>query len=798
MSRDRVESGIVVVLCALWAMCAIASAVTIQRGSGFPPFYITADGPGGSPVVSGFRSRRLGGTSGDLRPGDRLLRLDAIDVSNDGPATLFVRFVQLARDGDPVEVVFERDGTLSTTIVVPSSTRIFAPLLFAAPVFAIVAFLLRRRAAGNAAARAFSLALANLAFYLAANFTGSPAVTWAAAAVHIVTVTLVGPLLVRAFLLFPDRSHLRPAERRWPWLFAILGLLHTAHLGTPVPPRPGNAAAALVVVALLLVCAALATRAYRRATPLGRRRVKWLLLGTYVSAMPPLAAALLSVVDPRFINVYFLSLAAIAALPLSLLIAIVRVNLFDVDRILSTTGSYNLLIGGGVILGVTVVPRAAQAGAALLGIDSDVGQLGLSGILGLGIYYAHGHLRPRIERLFFAERYALDVGVHELVARMRQSADLETLVGEIADSLTALIRPDSCVIYARRDGSYLPLVAQAPVVPPALTLEGPLLATLRDRRRPLALIGEDESVEASLDPFERAALQTLEAEVIVPIWRGDALELLLCLGAKASGDVYTSTDVRQLMLVGETASFCLEHFAQSAVIAQTRQMRDALRRYIPTSVAEAMDQGEKLEPVESDVTVMFVDLRGYTALCEPMAPQQVLDFTAKYTATASEVLRNYGGNLVEFSGDGLMAVFGAPKSLEHKENAAVRAGFELVDALHSRGPQRPDGKPLGVGIGIATGTALCGNIRSADRLIWTAVGNIVNLAARLQNLTRELGALMAIDLSTFERAGSATADFERSEEIHIRGRSQPQVIYTLPLPPTAAGWPSSAAASAAT
>lgn len=782
MTRASAEHWGTWFLAALWATCAISAAATIQRNNGFPPFFLAPGDSGAAPIVRDFRSPRLGGSSGELRRGDRLLRIADIDVHEFGPARVFVRFVGVARAAVPLQVTFERDGVRQTTTVIPGSVRILAPLLLAAPVFAVVAFLLRRRAAKNASARAFSLALANLAFFLAANFAGPPALTYAAIALHSLTTTLLGPLLVYAFLLFPDRNRLRRSERRWPWVFAVLGILHTAHLGAPVPPRSGTAAAALVVVALLATCAALATKAYRRSGPLGRRRVKWLLFGTYAAVMPVTAAAIASVIEPRLVNIYFASLTAVVFLPLALLIAIMRVNLFDVDRVVSTVGSYNLVIGLAFIIGATVLPRAAQAGADLLGISSDFGRVGLSALLGMGVYFAHGQLRPRIERVFFAERYALDTGVHDLVARMRVAENVEALACEMADTLVGTIRPASCVVYALKDDEYVPLVARTPAAPPSLPAAGPLLATVRDRRAPLAAENGGEPIVGALDPFESASLEALNAEVVVPIRRGENLDLLLCLGAKRSGDIYTPTDIKLLRMVGETAGFCLDRFAQTAVIEQTKQMRDSLRRFVPVPLAEAMDLGHELEPVEREITVMFVDLRGYTSLCEIMAPQQVHDLTERYTTTVSRVLRRHGGAVVEFSGDGLMALFGAPQALAEKERASVLAAFELVDALHAHGPRQPDGTPLAVGIGIATGPASCGSIRSADHLIWTAVGDIVNLAARLQSLTREIDRLIAIDETTFARAGSIAANFKRSEPLCIRGRRQAQVVYSLATP----------------
>jgi class 3 adenylate cyclase len=131
----------------------------------------------------------------------------------------------------------------------------------------------------------------------------------------------------------------------------------------------------------------------------------------------------------------------------------------------------------------------------------------------------------------------------------------------------------------------------------------------------------------------------------------------------------------------------------------------------------------------------------------------------------------------------MMAVFGAPERLTEKERSAVAAGCEIVAAVRALalGRAKPESQPLEVGVGIATGQAFVGNIQSVDRLIWSAIGNTTNLAARLQSLTRELAAAIVIDARTWAAAGEAAADFERHERMSIRGRRQTEDVYVLPL-----------------
>jgi adenylate cyclase len=201
-------------------------------------------------------------------------------------------------------------------------------------------------------------------------------------------------------------------------------------------------------------------------------------------------------------------------------------------------------------------------------------------------------------------------------------------------------------------------------------------------------------------------------------------------------------------------------------------MQQALRRYVPGAVADELDGGRALEPGEREVTVLFVDMRGYTSFAERRAAEEIFSTLNTYTETVSRLVREHGGAIVEFHGDGLMAVFGAPRALERKERSAVLAARDVVEALAAK---------IEVGIGIATGPAFVGNIRAVDRLIWSAVGNTTNLAARLQSLTRELGAVIAIDAPTRTAAGPVCADFERHADVPIRGRSEPLEVWSLPF-----------------
>ena len=484
--RDSSARWLAVLVVALWAACFALNIHAVVRGSGFSPLLVAgADTADGYPVVRGFRPYLAADESG-LRIGDRLVRLGNADLHGVGPLGFFAVFAEQARDSAIVPVEFERADLRGTVDVRAASVAMFAALLPASLVFACVAMLLRLRARPSPLVRALFACFMSVALHFAANFFGSRSATYAAIVIHVAAIALVGPFALRALLLFPEGGRTEDAAPAWPWLFAILGLPHTGHFGWPVPAEIGAPASALIVVVLLTTCLLIVTRAYRRADPIGRRQIKWFCFGLYCAATPIIVTAAIAAVHPAFAGVYFVSLGAAAAIPITLFISIARYNLFDIDRIISSTASSNVLLALAVIAGTILVPRTAEATADILGVGPWVGRLALAATLGLCVVALHGRLRRSIDRLFFAGRYAVETGVQELLVELSGCPDPRTLTNRMSEGLNQLLRPEACVVYARGDDSYTRLFVDGRAVPPGFDAEGPLIALLRQRHGPIA------------------------------------------------------------------------------------------------------------------------------------------------------------------------------------------------------------------------------------------------------------------------------------------------------------------------
>jgi adenylate cyclase len=224
-------------------------------------------------------------------------------------------------------------------------------------------------------------------------------------------------------------------------------------------------------------------------------------------------------------------------------------------------------------------------------------------------------------------------------------------------------------------------------------------------------------------------------------------------------------------------SLTLQRFDDLTLRDETRKLEASLRRYVPGAVADVIDHGEELEPKNEEVSVLFVDLRNYTSLSEAHEAEEIFSSVNRYTELVSQLVRDEGGVVVEFNGDGMMAVFGAPAPLPDKEAAAVRAALAITRTVGDLPAPGGEVGAMRTGVGIATGPVFVGNIRAADRLIWSAIGNTTNLAARLEGLTRDLDVDVVIDATTWDRAGNEAVDFDARLRIPIRGRTTLHDLY---------------------
>lgn len=191
-------------------------------------------------------------------------------------------------------------------------------------------------------------------------------------------------------------------------------------------------------------------------------------------------------------------------------------------------------------------------------------------------------------------------------------------------------------------------------------------------------------------------------------------------------------------------------------------------------VAELIDKGEidfRQQAEAREISVLFSDIRGFTALSEVSAPEAVVAMLNDYFSRQVGVIFAHGGTLDKFIGDAIMAFWGAPASQEDHAARAVAAALEMSEALEEmRGQLGTIGGELEIGIGIHSGNAVVGLIGSNDRLDYTAIGDTVNLASRVEGLTKGLARVLVTE-ATRNAAGDGF-DYRDCGVHRVKGREE--------------------------
>jgi adenylate cyclase len=219
---------------------------------------------------------------------------------------------------------------------------------------------------------------------------------------------------------------------------------------------------------------------------------------------------------------------------------------------------------------------------------------------------------------------------------------------------------------------------------------------------------------------------------------------------------------------------------------EKKRLRDhqaeIVRRFATPGVAEDLAQsGFVLGGRLMEVTVLFVDIRGFTTLSEQMGPQDTIDLLNDYYALMFDAISSNGGVVNQMMGDGLMAVFGAPQPLEDGAVCAVVAAREMVDvmALLSADRLQAGGTAVRIGIGVATGEVIAGYTGTRQRATYTCIGDTVNLGARLEAYTKEAERSIVVDGATATAVRSAIP-LDALGPVVIRGKTMPTELFAVP------------------
>ena len=289
------------------------------------------------------------------------------------------------------------------------------------------------------------------------------------------------------------------------------------------------------------------------------------------------------------------------------------------------------------------------------------------------------------------------------------------------------------------------------------------------------LPGVDITRLIQVDIFAAALLVVMAVFFISRNLTRPVTTLLLSMNRLSAGDMKTRTPV---ISDDEIGNLSVGFNTMAEKLEEQGFIRETFGKFVPKSIAATVleDRGI-VRPQLHEATILFTDIEGFTAICEKLSPEKVITMLNEYFAAVAEPIRDAGGVVTQFQGDAMLVSFNLPVKDPHHAASAVRAAQEIQRITQTR--RFVGDIVLKTRVGINTGVVVGGTVGDGDHLGYTVHGDVVNLAARLEQLNKSYGSHILVAQRTAELAG-AGFDFREVGKTTIRGHENPVLVYEVP------------------
>ncbi|MGK7923879.1 MAG: adenylate/guanylate cyclase domain-containing protein [Spirulina sp.] len=269
----------------------------------------------------------------------------------------------------------------------------------------------------------------------------------------------------------------------------------------------------------------------------------------------------------------------------------------------------------------------------------------------------------------------------------------------------------------------------------------------------------------------------LHSLIGVPLKGRDRILGAIVIGSNAN-KYYTAAELKLLNTLASQAATAIENAILYLKHLQEERIKSNLERYISAPVVETILANQNLaalQPKRRNVTVLFSDIRNFTTKCEELPPEKIVSYLNEYFTHMVDVIFNHQGTVNKFVGDMIVALFGAPSIIADAEKRAIATAINMQRRLDLI-PSRWIGENFLTGIGLSAGSVVVGNVGSPTHTDYTAIGDEVNIASRLQSLAK--GGQILVSRSVYEKT---YLDFRFKEfgTIHVKGKRKAVEVFEV-------------------
>jgi adenylate cyclase len=301
---------------------------------------------------------------------------------------------------------------------------------------------------------------------------------------------------------------------------------------------------------------------------------------------------------------------------------------------------------------------------------------------------------------------------------------------------------------------------------------------MKDR---VALLSQDAASDEQFAGVDSIVSQGVRSTICAPLVSETRVHGAIYADRLDPFAAFKPDDLELISAVAAQTAIAVENARAHERLAREEVARANYSRFLPEYVVKQMLENPdsfKLGGVNQTITILFADIRGFTRISEHSPPERVVGLLNKYFSAMTDIIFAHGGTLDKYLGDGLMALFGAPTATPDDANNALNAAVAmqrrmigLNQDLHAEGFSE-----LGVGIGLHTGEVTVGYIGSERRSEYTAIGDTVNTASRLES-NAQGGQILISDATA--KAAHSRYKLESREPITVKNRTQPVVLWEV-------------------
>jgi adenylate cyclase len=347
---------------------------------------------------------------------------------------------------------------------------------------------------------------------------------------------------------------------------------------------------------------------------------------------------------------------------------------------------------------------------------------------------------------------------------------IATMLEKILDLAFQILPVDrAAVLLAGEGGALVPRVVRArtPLGPGEMIWSQSIVDWVRERGT--AALFADAQADPRLDRSRSVVRGAIVASMCAPLRTRESVLGVLYVDSVSARRPLAADDLELFTAFANQAAIALENSILHERVAEEAALRGRLLRFFPPKAIKRIVEAKGSVPVvEAEVTALFCDISGFTALSERRSPREVLELLNEYFPAMSDVVFRHEGTLEKYIGDALLAVWGVPFAQEDDADRAVSAAVEMQRAVR--------GRSFGIHVGLHTGRVAAGNVGSDHYLQYATIGDTTNIASRLCSVAGE-GEIVISD-ATLAKLRSPPR-VELVGPVALRGREAPIGVHRV-------------------